>query len=256
MNHHKISKTRIFPVNTQILTLFLVTLVIISTIRIIEAKPQKTSENILDGVISQDEYSYSQSTEDGKFILYWEPTDENTIFFAMQALTTGYMSIGINPSQRMKDADMYFGWVDSNGSVFMIDAFAVDDMGTHPPDTELGGTNDILDYNGSENAQTTIIEFKRLIVSPDSEYDNAIPMVGEIPIIWAYGTSDNFEVHHGVVSRGTMFWSLEGASVLRFDFSQPFILGLAFLITLTGLVIYVDSKGRPTSNNEKTNSGE
>ncbi|MHA2138735.1 MAG: hypothetical protein ACW98G_12720, partial [Candidatus Hodarchaeales archaeon] len=110
-----------------------------------------------------------------------------------------------------------------------------------------------IEYNGSEVDQTTIIEFKRGIVTTDSDYDNTIPLRGEITIIWAYGTTDNFLDQHAGVSRGTIFWNLQGASILKYDFSQPFILSLAFFTTLTGLLIYVDSKGRPQKDDNRKN---
>jgi hypothetical protein len=231
-------------------------LVFSSTVHFLQARPIRTSENVLDGVISQGEYSYAQNIDEDNFILHWQATDENTIFLAMEVKTTGWVSIGIDPSARMKDADMYFGWVTSNGSVNMIDAFSIGDFGPHPPDTELGGTDDIIEFNGSEVDQKTIIEFKRGIVTPDSDYDNTIPLVGEITIIWAYGTTDNFLDQHAGVSRGTIFWNLQGASILKYDFSQPFILGVAFFVTLTGLLIYVDSKGRPPKDDDNQTSGD
>ena len=240
----------------QVLTFLVFMLVISSTVYSFQATPLKLTENVLDGVISSGEYSYSQSVDEGNFILHWQTTDENSIFFALEVKTTGWVSIGIDPTVRMLDADMYFGWVSSNGSVGMVDAFSTGDYGPHPPDTDLGGTDDILDYNGSEIDQTTIIEFKRGIISPDSDYDNSIPLVGEITIIWAYGVTDNYLDQHPGGNLGTMFWKVEGASILKYDFSQPFILGLAFFVTLTGLLIYVDSKGRPSTIDNNPESGD
>ncbi|MHA1994017.1 MAG: DOMON domain-containing protein [Candidatus Hodarchaeales archaeon] len=253
MNRQNSIRMRIRTSQNQVFLFLVCMLVISSTVSSLLARPVKVSENILDGVISQGEYSYAQNIDDDNFILHWQATDENTIFFAMEVKTTGWVSIGIDPSVRMKDADMYFGWVSSNGTVNMIDAFSIGDYGPHPPDTELGGTDDIIEYNGSEVDQTTIIEFKRGIVTTDSDYDNTIPLRGEITIIWAYGTTDNFLDQHAGVSRGTIFWNLQGASILKYDFSQPFILSLAFFTTLTGLLIYVDSKGRPQKDDNRKN---
>ncbi|MHA2138552.1 MAG: DOMON domain-containing protein, partial [Candidatus Hodarchaeales archaeon] len=180
MNRQNSIRMRIRTSQNQVFLFLVCMLVISSTVSSLLARPVKVSENILDGVISQGEYSYAQNIDDDNFILHWQATDENTIFFAMEVKTTGWVSIGIDPSVRMKDADMYFGWVSSNGTVNMIDAFSIGDYGPHPPDTELGGTDDIIEYNGSEVDQTTIIEFKRGIVTTDSDYDNTIPLRGEI----------------------------------------------------------------------------
>jgi hypothetical protein len=237
------------------LVFLILIIMIFTTIYSSYSNPNIISEVVIDGVIGADEYSKAQNIDDDDFILYWQ-VDQNTIYFAMEVLSTGWVSIGLDPSNRMLDADMYFGWVSDNGTVGMIDAYSIGEIGPHPPDTELGGTDDILEFNGTEVEGKTIIEFKRGIVTADTDYDNNIPLVGEIPIIWAYGTTDNFLDQHAGVSRGTIFWSLEGASVLKYDFSQPLILALAFLVTLTGLLIYVDSRGRPPKNQSKEEYGE
>ena len=256
MNKLTSTKLRINSNYKQMLHFLVSMLIITSTVVSIQATPKKLSENVLDGVISFGEYSNKQSIDDDNFILHWQATGENTIFIAMEVQTTGWVAIGIDPSVRMKNADMYFGWISSNGTVGMIDAFSIGDYGPHPPDIELGGQDNILAFNGSESDQTTIIEFERNIVTPDTEYDNTIPLVGEITIIWAYGTTDNFLDQHAPVSRGTIFWNLKGASILKYDFSQPFILALAFFVTLTGLLIYVDSKGRSPKNDYDLKTGD
>ncbi|MHA1976628.1 MAG: DOMON domain-containing protein [Candidatus Hodarchaeales archaeon] len=253
MNRQKAIKPQLSINHRHILPFLMFMLVFYASTYSSEARPVEISENILDGVISDGEYSNSQSVDEGNFILHWRATEENSIFFAMEVVTTGWVSIGIDPLVRMKDADMYFGWVNGNGTVNMIDAFSIGDYGPHPPDLELGGSDNIIDFNGSEIDQTTIIEFERRIVTLDSVYDNPIPLDREITIIWAYGTTDNFNDQHGGGSRGTMFWNVKGASILKYDFSQPFILGLAFFVTLTGLLIYVDSKGRPQSEKNQKN---
>ncbi len=256
LNRRLDNKMRIIAKSKQILAFMVFILILSFTVNSLVAKQQFTTENILDGIITPGEYSNSQNIDEGKFILYWKATSQNSIIFAMEVKTTGWIAIGIDPIYRMKDADMYFGWVSTNGSVHMIDAFSTDDYGPHPPDTELGGTNNIIAFDGTESDQTTIVEFERGIVTNDTKYDNPIPLTGEIIILWAYGTSDDFEAQHAIINRGTIHWSLKGASILRYDFSQPFILGLAFFITLSGLLIYVDSLGRPSKKENGNKNGE
>ncbi|MHA1206696.1 MAG: DOMON domain-containing protein [Candidatus Hodarchaeales archaeon] len=213
------------------------------------AVPDQGVPILIDGVITSGEYSYTQILSDGDFILHWR-TEGTTISFGIEGNTNGWVTIGINPSFMMLDADMYFGWVTSNGSVVVIDAYATGPTGPHPADIDLGGTNDVLAYNGSENEQTTIIEFSRLLVTTDSAYDNSLPQTGSIKMIWAIGASDSFDAPH--VKRGSLQWNLEGASSFNADFIQPIILAFSLFITLSGLVIFVDSKSRATRKDKET----
>ena len=145
---------------------------------------------IADGVISDDEYS-SYKNIDG-FELYWANDTEN-IFIAMKAQTEGFVALGIQPGRKMKDADIILGFVDSI-SVSIYDMYSTGNFGPHPPDVELGGTDDILDFDGSEQNGYTIIEFLRLLSTKDN-YDNEI-LPGINKIIWASGNADDIDMSH------------------------------------------------------------
>jgi hypothetical protein len=240
---NKINPFRLFSV-------FILTLLVINMYFLVPgvALLDQTPEVNLDGVITTNEYSYNQILSEGDFILHWR-TIGNEIYFAMEGLTTGWIALGIKPSFMMLDADMIFGWVSSNGTVEVVDAYATGPTGPHPPDIDLGGSNDILAFNGSESEQKTIIEFKRLLITSDSDYDNSIPVEGSVKFLWALGSSDLFDAPHA--RRGSLQWSLEGASSFKADFSQPFILGFSLFITSTGLLIFVDSQGREKKTKEK-----
>jgi hypothetical protein len=142
----------------------------------------------------------------------------------------------------------------SNSSVVVIDAYATGPTGPHPADIDLGGTNDVIAYNGSENGQTTTIELSRLLVTSDSDYDNPFPQTGNIKMIWALGASDSFDAPH--VKRGSLQWNLEGGSAFNADFIQPIILALSLFLTLSGLLIFVDGKIRGSQENSKESGGE
>ncbi|MHA1932870.1 MAG: DOMON domain-containing protein, partial [Promethearchaeota archaeon] len=198
-------------------------------IHTISANPNQGVPVIIDGVISTGEYSYTQSVSEGEFILHWR-TENNIISFGIEGKTNGWVSLGISPSFMMLDADMYFGYVNSTGSVFVIDAYATGPTGPHPADIDEGGTNDIIASNGSESGEITTIEFSRSLVTTDSAYDNPIPQTGNIKMIWALGASDSFDAAH--VKRGSLQWNLEGATAFNADFIQPIILGLSLFLTL------------------------
>ena len=92
---------------------------------------------------------------------------------------------------------MVFGFVeDSETNIY--DLFSTGAYGPHHPDTELGGTDDILEFAGKEEGEFITIEFKRLLNTGD-EYDNELSK-GVNQIIWAYGPGDQLALKH--TSRG------------------------------------------------------
>lgn len=147
-----------------------------------------------DGVINEGEY-LSEMTYDG-YELFWI-NDNEFAYIAIRVKTTGFVALGIQPGSRMKDADMIYGFVEG-GEVSVLDLFAVDNFGTHPPDTELGGTSDITSFGGQEADGYTVIEFKRALDTGD-RYDNKLS-TGKNKIIWSYGLTDEPTRKH--VNRG------------------------------------------------------
>ncbi|MHA2032575.1 MAG: DOMON domain-containing protein [Candidatus Kariarchaeaceae archaeon] len=157
---------------------------------------------VIDGVITPGEYNSLKSFSSGDYKLYWEVVDDTSISIGIVAKTTGWVALGIDPTSQMQDADIIYGWVEPNGTVVIYDAFSLNPTGAnHPADTTLGGTNDILSYNGSENTTSTTIEFTRLLSTDDLDNDNNIPVNGDVDIIWAYGADDSFSSYHS--ARGT-----------------------------------------------------
>ncbi len=150
---------------------------------------------VLDGIIEEGEYAFSASFDDGHFSLYWSIEGEH-IRMAMKGKTTGWVSLGMEPTRKMKDADMIIGWVDENGISSVLDCYSTGDYGPHPPDTTLGGTDDILDFGGTENDGWTIIEFERLLDTGDAK-DRAIRSDGSLTVIWATGDADDHTDGHG-----------------------------------------------------------
>lgn len=148
-----------------------------------------------DGVLGDNEYLNEMAY--GDYEVRWT-ADESNIYFGIKAKTEGWLSIGLNPSSRMKDADMIFGAV-SNGQTSVSDQFSTGTFGPHSPDTELGGSDDVLESGGREDGGFTIIEFSRALNTGDS-YDNILTK-GTTKIIWAYGSSDDFDRQH--TSRGS-----------------------------------------------------
>ncbi len=159
----------------------------------ISSAPQP-AEWSADGIISDGEYTKVAAY--GDYEIHWT-SDGNYIYIGMKAKTSGWLAVGTQPGTTMKDADMVLGFV-SDGKATVYDLYSTGDFGPHPPDTELGGTNDILEFGGKEMGGYTTIEFKRLLDTGD-KYDRPFS-VGSNKIIWSYGSDDQLTIKH--VNRG------------------------------------------------------
>ena len=140
-----------------------------------------------DGVISEDEYAQYRSVNNGKFLIHWKST-KAMMYFGLETTTPGWAAIGFEPTIRMKDADILLGGTE-NGVPYMFDMFSTGPTGPHPPDTDQGGTFDIAEYNATEQAGGTVVEFSRRTDTGDS-YDKVLTPGAEITIIWAHANSD------------------------------------------------------------------
>jgi len=143
-----------------------------------------------DGVIAPGEYTGMKAY--GDYEIHWA-SDEQYIYIAMKAKTSGWVAVGFKPTTGMKDADMVFGFV-KNGMVTVSDQFSTGIYGPHVPDTELGGTDDIHEFGGMEQDGFTTIEFKRAL-NTDDIYDHELTK-GITKIIWAYSSSNSLTAAH------------------------------------------------------------
>jgi hypothetical protein len=161
---------------------------------------------IPDGIISDGEYPQSQEFGGGAYTLYWR-TDGEEFQMAMAADVTGWVAVGFEPTSRMKDADIIFGWVE-DGTPRILDMFSTGETGPHPPDTDLGGTEDIFEFGGAETDGTTVIEFSRKMDTGDS-YDKAFEPGQTVAIIWGTADSDVPSFKHNT-GKGTGEFTFEG----------------------------------------------
>lgn len=154
-----------------------------------------------DGIITQNEYKNSKEFENGRFTAYWS-NDEEYIYMALKGQTSGWVSIGFEPTTAMRDADMIFCLL-SGGTPTVLDQYSTGDSGPHPSDEQLGGTNDLIETGGSEASGFTIIEFKRKLNTGD-RYDKAFTKGQNINIIWGLGPSDSVNALHALRGGGSI----------------------------------------------------
>jgi hypothetical protein len=180
--------------------LFLIILLVPGGVRFVSAAD-------VDGTIAEGEYANQVSLSEGNFLLYWEVSGDS-VYFGIKAPTEGWVSLGIEPTQAMAEADMIFGWVEPGEAAGALDCYSTGMFGPHPPDEELGGEQNILSFAAEQTDGLTSFEFARLLDTGDA-YDKALPVQGEVKIIWASSNSDNYLDPH--TRRGSAVISLAGA---------------------------------------------
>ncbi|NYT02734.1 MAG: DUF2202 domain-containing protein [Methanosarcinales archaeon] len=156
-----------------------------------------------DGVVGENEYSRSMvllgssgyAHSGGNLELSWK-NDQEHLYMALAGRTAGWLSVGFDPQEWMKDADTILGYVDGEKAV-VEDQYSVNNYGPHPGDGELGGTDDILEYGGREENGTTVVEFRRKLDTGD-RYDRALAPGESVSIIWGMADSDDPTVKHNV----------------------------------------------------------
>ena len=148
-----------------------------------------------DGVISADEYQNNRAY--GDYTINWS-NDNDYIYIGIKARTAGWVAVGFGAETFMKNADIIMGSV-TGGKLTIADMFSTGEFGPHPPDTQLGGTADILASAGKFDNGYTTIEFKRKLNTGD-KFDKPLIM-GINKIIWAYSNEPVLTIKHS--SRGT-----------------------------------------------------
>lgn len=187
------SKRRFIPVNHRVLfqaSLFSVFLLL--SLFCLSCQTESGEDGwSADGVISAGEYTDNASYINGAYSLSWT-SDEEYIYIGIEAKTNGFVAIGFGNS--MLQTDVVFGYV-KDGETYIYDVYINSYLGPHPEDTDLGGTDDILDYGASEEGDYTIIEFKRKLDTGDN-FDSAIIKGESNNILWAFGGTDGMMSIH------------------------------------------------------------
>lgn len=151
-----------------------------------------------DGVASRGEYARSANFSDGSgraFNLYWK-NDADMLYMAMMGQTSGWVAIGFEPTEWMRDADMVVGSVNGSNTT-AEDQYCTGNYGPHVADSQLGGTDDILEYGGREEGGYTVVEFSRKMKTGDV-YDKAFNSSQSVEVIWSMADTDSTNVKHNL----------------------------------------------------------
>ena len=164
---------------------------------------QATEEWKADGIVSPGEYSRSmllqgparQGYSGGDLEISWR-NDQEHLYLALNGSTEGWLAIGFDPLEWMKNADMILGSVQA-GKAVVLDEYCTGNYGPHIEDTMLGGSDDILESGGRKSAGRTIIELKRRLDTGD-RFDKAFSPGGMVSVIWALSSNPDISVKHNI----------------------------------------------------------
>ncbi|MFV0439500.1 MAG: DOMON domain-containing protein [Desulfopila sp.] len=143
------------------------------------------------GLAQAAEYDHTIESKDMTFS--WKIEGDH-LAAKVSAKTDGWVGVGFNPSEDMKDANFILGYV-KDGEVTLQDDFGVNVTG-HKSDESIGGSSDVQQIGGSENDGVTTIEFAIPLHSGD-EKDGTIVADGDTVLLLAYGAGrDTFHSRH------------------------------------------------------------
>jgi hypothetical protein len=120
---------------------------------------------------------------------------ENTsLNIQLSASTTGWVGIGFNPGNMMKDANIILAYV-KKGKVKAADHFGISDT-RHSKDSKLGGGKHISGISGKEENGITTVSFTIPLDSGDPK-DKPVKVDGDTKVILACGAGrDSFRSKH------------------------------------------------------------
>jgi len=169
-----------------------------------EPEPEPTPMPTVDGVVEEEEYTNRIVESRTGIVINWN-NNETDLFIALESQGKGWVAIGIDPENAMKGANFIFGYVKED-ETFVSDQYG-SALFNHSPDISGGGSEDIIEYKGTEDQEKTVFEFRILLDSRDTR-DKTLEPGGEYKAIVAYqNSSDNFTTKHS--KRGSIQLKLD-----------------------------------------------
>ena len=133
-----------------------------------------------------------KTADTGGFHLEWM-VDGPNLNVKVSTETEGWVAVGFNPSDKMKDANIIIGYVE-NGMVTIEDHFGTGII-SHRSDISLGGADDITSKAGSEVNGVTELSFTIPLDSGDQ--DDRVLREGEsYKVIFASNKKDRITAKH------------------------------------------------------------
>lgn len=136
-------------------------------------------------------YQHTITVEQMTFQWSLEP---ELIHIKLAAKTTGWVGVGFNPSQAMKDADFVIGYV-KNGQANVKEQIG-SGLNSHMEKVKSGGKDNVTNISGKEENGMTEITFTLPLKSGD-KFNTMIDPNGETTVLLAYGAGmKSFLIKH------------------------------------------------------------
>jgi hypothetical protein len=127
-------------------------------------------------------------------VLQWK-VEQDRLHVILSGQTGGWVGVGFNPSDKMKDANFIIGYVEGE-EVVLEDHYGTH-KGRHTVDTELEGSEDLIVTGGGESNGITRIEFTIPLDSGDAS-DRVLVPGNRYPVLLAYGKADDLKKGHSI----------------------------------------------------------
>jgi len=156
-----------------------------------------------DGIVGANEYSRSmllqapsrQGYMGGDMEVSWK-NDNEYLYLALNGSTDGWLAIGFDPLEWMKNSDIILASMKA-GRAVVLDEYCTGNYGPHIEDTMLGGSSDIAESGGSSASGRTVIELSRKLDTGD-RFDKAFSPGQAVSIIWALSGNPDISLKHNV----------------------------------------------------------
>ncbi len=154
-----------------------------------EKEPQKPLES-KNASLGEDGYTYKITV--GKMQFSWKILDKN-ISVQLKGETSGWIGIGFNPTEGMKDANFIMGYV-KDGTATLSSQYGISKM-LHKGSTDIGGKDYILNPSGSFKDKVTEIKFEYPLSTGD-KLDRPIKVNEDTTVLLAYGSTTMLSHQH------------------------------------------------------------
>lgn len=139
--------------------------------------------------------------QSGNFLLRYKTVAGEDLECILRGNTTGWLSVGFNPSNMMRDANFIIGYVE-DGVGYIEDHFGTGNV-SHEADVDLGGTDDVTLIDASQEGGVTTLHFRIPLDSGDP-YDTVLEIGSTYPVIFASGNQNDFVSYHAEIAQAVI----------------------------------------------------
>jgi len=151
----------------------------------------------LTPTITPSDYQFTQKMSP-EYTLYWQiDTTTQTIEFAVNCECTGWIAFGPSAAGIMLQSDIVLGTVSPAGVVSIDDYYNTARQAGCPgvcPDTQQGGVDNIIDFNGNVNNGVTQLKWIRPLKTTDKFDIDIVP--GTMNAVWGYHPTSQVIIQH------------------------------------------------------------